>query len=357
MNAVMSAVQAPSPAHAVPTALPLPRLLPEVPRAVVPGRLAAANAAVARFLIDAEAFGDGDVPAAWDDALRACEQALAASIRRDIGPLHCLRPGFGMHLLDADGNPIGSYAMNRSAAEAREYRQAELYWAELNEHEWPIGRGLEALDAALPGLGATVLQVLRARSSQVYPLFTPDIACEAACYVYWCGEENEEIALDMHCGDDEQEREAMRAEMVTRAMLDESFPAWARRWMGRGHSRAAPRCSLRRAARVLSDPRQRQIVADAQALSRLRIDDAFRPEIEGEYIGFGAVLSWHGGDMATRVYDDLLQIAHQGECCERIGEFRIPLDDPGALGAWVRAMRPRFRAIRLIDRLIHALSE
>lgn len=338
-------------------ALRLPRLSPVIPRTVVPGRLAAANAAVARFLIDAKAFDEGDVPSTWDDSLRACEQALASRIRREIGPLRCLRPGFGMHLLDADGYTIGTYAMNPRQAEAREYRQVELYWGELDEHEWPVGPGLEALDAALPGLGATVLQVLRERGSQVYPLFTPDIACDAASYVYWCGEDNEEIALDMHCGEDEQEREAMRAEMVTRAMLDESFPDWARRWMGRGHPRSGRRCSLRRAASMLTDPRLRQIVADAQALARLKIDEAFRPEIDGEYIGFGAVLSWHGGDMTTRVYDDLLQIAHQGECCERMGEHRIPLDDPGALGAWVRAMRPRFRAIGLIDRLIYALSE
>lgn len=345
-----------APARTPPT-LRLPLLSPAVPRTVVPGKLAAANAVVSRFVVDAQAFDETDLPERWDDSLRACEQALTARIQREIGPLHCLRPGFGMHMLDADGNAFGTFGMHSSQDRHREYRKVELYWGEVHEHEWVVGAGLEALDAALPGLGAAVMQVIRERAAQVYPLFTPDIACDAARYVYWCGEEDEETALDMNCGDDEQEREAMRADMVTRASLEDCYPEWARCWMGRGHRRQGPRCSLRRAARVLADPRQRQIVVDALALSRLRIEDAYRPDFDGEYIGFGAVLSWRGGDMTTQVYDDLLQIAHQGECCDRMGEHVIALDDPAALGTWMRAMRPRFKAIRLIDRLIAALAE
>ncbi|MCL4182088.1 MAG: PRTRC system protein F [Burkholderiaceae bacterium] len=339
-------------------ALPLPRLSCVVPRTVMPGLLASANAAVSRFLIDAGVFGEADVPPSYDDSLRTCEQALAACIRREVGALHCLRPGFAMHVLGADGVPVGSYSAGRPADAPRPYRAVEVYWGETNEQEWPIGKGLQALEAALPGLGRSILQGLREGSARVYPLFTPDIACDAARYVYWCGEDDEEIALDMHCGEDEQEREAMRSEMLTRAMLDDCYPEWAQQRMGRSAKRRCGGCNLRHAARTVTNPRLRQIVADAVALSRLRVkDDAFRPEIEGEYIGFGAVLSWVEGDVTTRIYDDLLQLAHQSECCERMGELRIALDDPGALGAWWRAMRPRFKAIRLIDRLIHQLSD
>jgi hypothetical protein len=34
----------------------------------------------------------------------------------------------------------------------------------------------------------------------------------------------------------------------------------------------------------------------------------------------------------------------------------MALDDPGALGAWCQAMRSRFKAIGLIDRLIYQLA-
>jgi PRTRC genetic system protein F len=100
----------------------------------------------------------------------------------------------------------------------------------------------------------------------------------------------------------------------------------------------------------------RQIADDALALSRLTITDEFLPDMDGEYIGFGAVLSWDEGDVTTRIYDDLLQMAHQAEFCDRMGEAQIPMNDPGALGAWFHRMGQRFKAIGLIDRLIHALS-
>ena len=95
---------------------------------------------------------------------------------------------------------------------------------------------------------------------------------------------------------------------------------------------------------------------DALALAGLDIDDSFRPDIDGEFFGFGAVLSWRDGDVTTRIYDDLLELAHQGEYCEHMGEVRVPLDDPAAFGAWQRAMASRFAAIRRIDALIHRLS-
>ena len=94
----------------------------------------------------------------------------------------------------------------------------------------------------------------------------------------------------------------------------------------------------------------------ALALSRLTLTDDFKPDIEGEYIGFGAVLSWDKGDVTTRIYDDLLNLAHQAEYCDRMGEVMIPLGDPGALDAWFQRMGQRFEAIGLIDRLIYALS-
>jgi PRTRC genetic system protein F len=328
----------------------LPRLAASIPRTLIPAPLAQANAAVSRFLIEAGAIREGDIPAAWDDTLQVCERALDAWVKRELGPLHCLSPCFAMVAIDE----CGGYPTARPGVPLR-YSAIDLYWHEAREHEWPIGQGLEALDRECPGVGAVVLKVLSDQSRFVYPLFTPDLACDVATYAYWCGEEDEEIALDMQCGEDEQARAAMREEMVTRAMLEEAYPEWARRWphadprRGRGPS-------LRQAARKLKDPKAQQIAADALALSRLRVEDKFRPDIEGEYIGFGAVLSWHENDVTVRIYDDLLNMAHQAEFCDRIGELQIALDAPQDLAAWQKAMRTRFEAIGLIDHLIHRLS-
>lgn len=339
--------------------LALPSLQPGIPLAVASTSQASANAALCRFLIASGAVREDDLPDGEADPLKACQRAIDAWIKRQIGPLHCLEPRFAINVLDEH---------MRSGPPAP-YAQLDVYWCEYREAEWPVGRSLEALNKAMPHLGATVLQVLRQQGRYVYPLFTPDIADDVASYVYWQGEMDEEAALDMMCEDsssgDSADREAMREEMVTRRMLDDAFPEWARCWLVRpdksegGHKRtpAWHPCSLRRAARTLTDPHQRQIAADALALSRLKLTDDFHPDTEGEYIGFGAVLSWDEGDVTTRIYDDLLNLAHQSDYCDRMGEVLIPLDDPGSLQAWFLRMGQRFEAIALIDRLIHALCD
>lgn len=342
-------------------ALPLPHLSAEVPLTITSRSQVAANAALCRFLIDAGVVHEGDLPDREPDPLKACKHAIDAWIKRQIGPLHCLQPRFAFNVLDEHGH----YPAVRNGRQTA-YAQLDVYWCEYREHEWAVGACLEALNAAMPNLGATVLHVLREQSRYVYPLFTPDIADDLASYVYWHGEQNEEAALDMMCHDgDEAGREGMRQEMVTRRMLDEAYPEWALRWPARREKGVRRRkgveawrpCSLRRAVKALDDPHMRQIAADALTLSHLSLTDDFRPDIDGEYIGFGAVLSWHEGDVTTRIYDDVLNLAHQAEYCDRMGEVVIPLDEPGALDAWFRCMNQRFQAIVLIDRLIHALCD
>lgn len=334
-------------------ALSLPRIGSQVPRTLAPAPLLAANATVSRFLIEAEAFDETDIPPTWPDSLNACQQALDHWIKRQIGPLHCLNPRFGLHMVSREGGGYSFYT-DRPGTDF-DFDAVEASWGEYHEQEWAVGAGLAALSRQVPGLGAVILHVLRRQSARVYPLFTPDIACDVASYLYWCGEEDEEIALDMHCGEDEEEREAMRAEMVSKAMLEAAYPAWARRWPC---GLELPQCarSLRRAVKRLSDPTLKAVAGDALALASLNLDDSFRPDVDGEFVGFGAVLSWDEGDVTTRIYDDLLNLAHQGEYYDAMGEVRVPLDDPGAFGAWQRAMASRFEAIRRIDALIHRLS-
>lgn len=341
-------------------ALSLPRLAGGIPRKLVPGRLGAANAAISRFLLDAEAFRDTDLPASFDDSLRACEQALGKWVAREIGPLRCLRPVFHMQVLDGFGNTIDFHCSSGNGHEPPAYAGVEISWSEAGVQEWPVGERLEELESACPGLGATVLHVLHRQSLHAYPLFTPEVARDAASWVYWYGEEDEETALDMQCGDDEAERETVRAEMVTRDLLDDAFPAWARTWPTKPASKDGPAgwqtIDLRRALPLLKDPRQRSIVANAIALARLRLKDAFRCDADGEFVGFGGVLSWSESDLTTRVFDDLMQQAHEAECYDRMGEVQMALNTPTAMTKWQAAMRPRFKAIALIDRLIAGLS-
>ena len=332
-------------------ALFLPRLSRDIPMAVIPRRLAAANAAVARFLIQAGAIREADVPESWDDAMEVCQQALDAWVKRELGSLHCLSPQFSLTAVSYT-DPTAPLR-NVQASEPPHYRSVEICWYESGEQQWVIGPRLEALNRECPGAGRTVLDILQRQASHVYPVFTPDLAYHHASFLYWCGEEDEETVLDLDCGDDPEERAAMREGMVTRQKLNEAFPPWATSFSGKKPSIA----SFKRLASGLRDPQSCAIAADALALAQLRFDGNYQPEVEGDYLGWGAVLSWREDDLTVRIYDDMVNMAHQGEYCDRIGELIVGLDDPQTMQSWQTAMRTRFKAIRLIDRLIYQLSE
>jgi PRTRC genetic system protein C len=60
---------------------------PQVPLTIAPGPLLAANAKVSRFLIEAEAFDEDDIPATWSDSsMRAGRRSMAGSNARSA---HC----------------------------------------------------------------------------------------------------------------------------------------------------------------------------------------------------------------------------------------------------------------------------
>src|SRR5204862_8203367 len=137
------------------------------------------------------------------------------------------------------------------------------------------------------------------------------------------------------------------------ACMTEAFPAWALAWGPEMLDASA----LAEIAERGSDEFTRDVAALLTKLARLKIKDDCRSEIDGEFIGFGAVLSWRADDLTVRVYDDLINNAHQGEFCDVMGDVFFDLKEPRAMGAWQRRMRSRFEAIRLIDALIWRLSE
>src|SRR5947208_16822072 len=101
----------------------LPRLDARVPLEVIPQRLAAANATVARFLLAAKAVRERDIPATWNGELLVCERALDAWIKREIGALHCLAPQFVLR-------PVWDSARDQCGAPTQrvEYSQIQITW-------------------------------------------------------------------------------------------------------------------------------------------------------------------------------------------------------------------------------------
>jgi PRTRC genetic system protein F len=329
----------------------LPRLASDIPHKIVPRRLTAADAKVARFLLAARTVQERDIPDTWDSVLDVCQAALDTWVKRELGPLHCLSPGFCMTLI-GDTDPYLPETMQANTNEPFEYTSVNIRWHETSTQQWVVGAKLEALEHAAPGMGQAVLAILQRQGCFVYPVFTPEQACYQASLQYWWGEEDEKTALDMNCDNDE-DREAMLADMVTRQTLNDAFPAWAVNIP----NRKLPIPTLKRLCATVSDPMLGAIAADSLALAQLKLDSRYQPEVDGECLGWGALLSWNEDDVAVRIYDDMANSAYESEYFDHIGELEIPLDAPQALRAWQREMRVRFKAIRLIDSLIYQLAE
>ena len=90
----------------------------------------------------------------------------------------------------------------------------------------------------------TVLRALERCAWRTLPIYTPAVVMECASDTYWYGEFDEDMAIEEACGDDAAERESMRQGMVTRAMFNATFPAWA---LG-GRARSLGRRTLRQLA-------------------------------------------------------------------------------------------------------------
>ncbi|MCL2591251.1 MAG: PRTRC system protein F [Betaproteobacteria bacterium] len=325
------------------TAFTLPRIDARIPQAILPALMIQSRSALPQYLMEAEALSEADIPLSWECSFDACQDAMKSWIQREIGELHCLEPSFHLGLSHAEENvPFcdGSVFVE---------------WRDDGKYQWAVGEKLEALNTLLPGLGAIVLHVLCRQSAPAYPLFVPDVALDTASFLYWYGYEDEELVIDDVCGDDEEERENMRESMVTLADFKAVVPVWALNWP-RGLTLEYCSRYLRRSLRKLTDPAARQIAADALSLSLLQFETSYAEDFEGNYVGFGAVLSWAENDVTVRVYDDLCELAGQSEYCELIGEVELSPTEPKQFSEWQQDMRPRFEAIRLIDRLIHALS-
>jgi len=323
----------------------LPVLGEDIPSAVHSPEAYAANARLARFLLDAGAVRERDVPRRWRDPLVVCEAALQRWLGKHLGALRCLAPQFSLSLA-SDEDAHDAVAVQCS-------ERVCIRWGESGVLRWEIGAGLEWLERHEPGLGAAVLSVIDAGAGRLYPLFTPRVALDVASFLYWHGEEDEALALtEMY--DTPDDMEAMRTEMVTLDAMREAFPRWALEPMRRADSYAR----LRRVASSGTGLASvRRTVELAMKLARLPSRADYAPEAEGIFIGFGAVLCWRPDDLAMQISDDLAQYAWQDDYVDHAGEASVRLDDPAALALWQRRMRPLLRGIAILDALIWMLAE
>lgn len=331
-----------------------PLLADDIPVAIMPSSGQRVAGTVATYLARAKAITRRDFPLVTSDPLAACGTVLSNWLRRHIGDTACLQPVFQLEPVSIEH--IGEFDEAIQALDASKpqlVRGVHIRWSERNICHWTVGPGFDRLEAAVPGLGPTVLDILEEKSWQAYPLFTPTNVLDEASNQYWMGEADETEYLDCECGDDREAWEAMRSDIVTRADIEQAFPPWALQ-----HARASfARHRLRDISIQHADEYVRRAAALAHALASTPTHTRFTARREGLFTGFCAVLCWRDEDIAVRVSDDYAQYAWQGDSFEEIGEVVLPLSDPGAFRHWMRAIEPNLRAIGLIDRLLLHLAE
>jgi PRTRC genetic system protein F len=325
--------------------LQLPILSASIPHAIIPRSGTRRGARLARCLLDAGVI-HGSVSARRAlNPLTTAQAYLQTWLGERLGRLKCLQPGFRLQL----GSRDACFGRHEEAAED----EAWITWfAECSA--FSVGEALERLEDVLPGLGVAVLSAIDATNWNLLPTFTPRDALGTAQDYYWYGEADEGVALDEQCGDDKAAREAMRQDMVTREKIDAAFPAWAVHW--HRSRKGVSRRELQRVATEARSARVRGAAADALALLRLELDDRFRPDADGWFVGYGAVLTWAPGDITVRIFDDFANDAVQGDYCDWMGEHSFGLDTPQAVIDWMAAMEIRFEGMRRLDSLIHNLS-
>lgn len=334
------------------TMLALPALDPDIPLRLVPKAAKHRGAQLAKVLIDAGLINADTLPVTvGSDHTATCRAALTAWLNQQLSGLRCLRPTFSISLSEPTQDDPAS---NGDAATLH----GQIAWYG-GGGTWCVGAALECLEDLHPRLGLTVLRVIEDRSWRTLPLFTASTALEVAMDIYWYGEENEEVALEEAWGDDQERREEMRDGMVTRALFEATFPAWALRGATRRRP-LGPR-ALAAVAKRVTCARVRSVIDHVRALARLRLPERARQEQEqeGYFIGFAGVLAWSPDDPVTpRVVDDFEQmVGESGEFFEESGTREVDLSGPADLRAWVKGMAPWFEAVRLIDGLIFTLSE
>ncbi|MBY0240178.1 MAG: PRTRC system protein F [Burkholderiaceae bacterium] len=308
---------------------------------------------MASYLAQAQAITRRDFPLAANDPLTACSTVLSHWLHRHIGDTTCLEPLFQLEPSLVDNiHDFDEAASHVGASDAPAVRGVHIRWTERDICQWSVGPGFDTLEAMVPGLGATVLDILERKSGQAYPLFTPSLVLDEASSQYWMGEADETEYLESACGDDREAYVTLRAEMVTRAAIAEAFPPWALELK----TAVLPQRVVRAIAIRHTDGFVRRAAALALALAGTRTVGDYSPRREGLFTGFGAVLCWRDNDIAVRVSDDYAQYAWQGDYFNEIGEVILPIADPDALRRWMRAITPNLRAIGLIDRLLAHLS-
>lgn len=323
--------------------LPLPRIDPAIPFLLrtADGERVAAQAA--RLLVDAGALHRRDLREYGNQPLQVVERALNRWLHAAIGqPLRLLACPFAARLEQEGG----------------QLRALTISWYAVGGPSQFLGPALEAIEKGQPGMGASILKFLHRQ--RLHPLYTPLDAFDWIVVHEWMGEDDERGFLEQACATDVERVEVLQ-QIVTREMVDETYPPWVLR------SLHAPMLAADELARTASAGGHCGPVAAAllRAYAALHLAQAAHAGIKelaledenSNFSGCAKVLAWDAADTVTkRVYDDEVEHARNYRSHTDAGCVSVTAQRPDDLRRFLKAMRFHFQALHALDHLLDVLS-
>lgn len=160
-----------------------------------------------------------------------------------------------------------------------------------------IGKAFTAIESEVPGLGSAALRILDSALCQFGTPHTPSGAFDLAQNLYWCGEEDESLAIEEN-GED--------CDVPTRAGLFGEVPEWAYKTFGQERPSITDAEFVAHVERLADTPVGKLLTALLR-LKELDADDkSFAPahEEEGWPNEPPIVCGWNDDEDFSQIFDD-----------------------------------------------------
>lgn len=224
-----------------------------------------------------------------------------------------------------------------------------------NAPEWiAVGKTMEALEKAKPGLGRKALDILDHVLSWFCMPFTPGGAYQMAQMLYWEGENDEKGVLERYAAEGEDTSDVWK-----RDELFDGVPDWAYDYQAKKPKKLDDSAFARIAKKMATGPYGPLLSCLARLntlLSQDKRDLRCSPPDEYQCTEPMVVLHWNEVDDLNRVFDDFWQFESQGEQSPWMGSISFALTEEDLTNALVRVRHTGHMLKALDDSLVALLD-
>ena len=224
-----------------------------------------------------------------------------------------------------------------------------------NTPEWiAVGKTMEALEKARPGLGRKALDILDDVLCWFSMPFTPGGAYQMAQMLYWEGENDEKGVLERYAEEGEDASDVRKREE-----LFDGIPDWAYAYQAKKPKKMDDRAFVRIAKKMADGPYGPLLSCLARLnalLAQDKRDLRCNPSDEFQCTEPMVVLHWNNIDDLNRVFDDFWQYESQGEQAPWLGSISFALTEEDLSNALVRVCHTGLMLKALDDSLVALLA-